>query len=281
MAVFKSTLAQNPYFYGMELRSTKDMTITIIGAGNLATNLAIALTGKGFRIVQVVSGGGHSARQLAARIGATDASTLEGLKANADVYIIAVPDGSIDAVAGSMGGVNGVVLHTSGSTPLSVLNRINCQGRGVLYPFQTFTKERVVPFGNIPICIEGDTPMANNTVRGIAQELSARVYPMDSPTRLWLHITGVFACNFSNHLLAIANKLARERGIDYSMLQPLVEETIRKAFEGQPSKAQTGPAIRNDSVTIRKHLDLLKENAPILSDIYKLLTLSIQNFEDI
>ena len=49
----------------MARRSIEDTSIVMVGAGNLATNLAKALYRKGFRIVQVYSRTRESAQGLA------------------------------------------------------------------------------------------------------------------------------------------------------------------------------------------------------------------------
>jgi hypothetical protein len=65
-----------------------------------------------------------------------------------------------------------------------------------------------------------------------------------------------------------------KEGLDFKLLIPLIQETALSVTKLSPSKAQTGPAVRNDSSTIEKHLQLLKKY-PDLEQIYKLFTESI------
>jgi predicted short-subunit dehydrogenase-like oxidoreductase (DUF2520 family) len=65
--------------------------------------------------------------------------------------------------------------------------------------------------------------------------------------------------------------MMNEQNLDFTMLQPLIRETMDKVFEMDPLKAQTGPARRNDRKTIEKHLKAL-ENSPQRKRIYKLLS---------
>ena len=84
-------------------------------------------------------------------------------------------------------------------------------------------------------------------------------------------------CNFTNHLYQIGNKICLENNIPFHILQPLIEETAQKIKSLSPKEAQTGPAVRNDTKTIEKHIDFLKDENQ--KEIYKILTKSIQNVE--
>ena len=90
-------------------------------------------------------------------------------------------------------------------------------------------------------------------------------------------LRGVFACNFSNHLYAIAGRLLEKEGLDFGILGPLVLETAAKAVAtDNPAAVQTGPAVRGDTVTMRRHEAILaRENDERYNKIYKLLSESI------
>ena len=94
--------------------------------------------------------------------------------------------------------------------------------------------------------------------------------------RLGFHLAAVFCNNFVNHLYALAERFCRTEEIDFNLLLPLIKETALRVNDLSPSVAQTGPAIRQDTDTIEKHLTLLK-NYPQLTRIYTLLTESIFN----
>ena len=94
-----------------------------------------------------------------------------------------------------------------------------------------------------------------------------------------LHLAGVFSCNFVNHMLAISQMLAEENEFDFKLLKPLVVETIEKALAGNPLDSQTGPAVRGDSETIKKHVALLSRIDDDLRDLYLALSTSILNLK--
>ena len=62
-----------------------------------------------------------------------------------------------------------------------------------------------------------------------------------------------------------------KRKLIFSLLHPLIRETANKINKVNPAEAQTGPAKRNDTQTINKHLELLSEY-PEFQEIYKLLS---------
>ena len=65
--------------------------------------------------------------------------------------------------------------------------------------------------------------------------------------------------------------------VDRALLTPLISKTFAHFLEGEANgfELQTGPAKRNDHVTINHHLRTL-ENHPEYQSIYKQLTQSIQ-----
>jgi len=250
--------------------------VVFIGAGNVSTSLAFAFNNAGWNIVQFYSRTIDSATTLAKLYNSNAISNLSEIERFADFYIIAVPDGSIPLVVNAMPKVNGVVVHTSGSTPLSALHSLKSNGIGVFYPFQTFSRVRIVDLSSAPIFVEANSPDVLDFLTGIGKEFSPKVSTLNSDKRLLLHISGVFASNFTNHILALTYRLASENGIDFKILQPLVEETVVKAFTTNPKDVQTGPAIRNDIVTVEKHSAVLGNLDEQLQRIYNELSLSIQ-----
>lgn len=250
--------------------------VIFIGAGNVSTSLASAFSNAGWSIVQVYSRTIDSAATLAKLYNSNAISNLSEIERFADLYIIAVPDSSISEIIDSIPSVNGVVVHTSGSTPLLVLSTLKSKGIGVFYPFQTFSRSRIVDLCNVPIFVEAGSDDVLNFLTDIGKELSRNVSYLNSEKRLLLHLSGVFACNFTNHILALTYRLANENGIDFKVLQPLVEETVVKAFTTNPKDVQTGPAIRNDIVTMEKHSSVLGNLDEQLQRIYNELSLSIQ-----
>ena len=145
---------------------------------------------------------------------------------------------------------------------------------GVLYPVQTFTMDRIISLENVPVCIEGNNPENNEILEYIGLSISGKVMKMDSDKRKILHLSAVFACNFSNHMYALAEKLLKENDMDFELLKPLILETANKIEYHSPVAGQTGPAVRGDTEIIQDHIGLLA-NSPELQKIYTFVSNSI------
>lgn len=249
--------------------------IVIIGAGNVATHLARALQSKNFVVGQIFSRTEISAAQLASELNASFTTNLQELDREADVYFYCVKDAVLEEVIDKIEIPNALHIHTAGSLPVGIFERKPQYHRyGVFYPLQTFSKAREVNFDEIPVFVEGNSLETELEIRKIAETLSKRVFSSDSEQRKKIHLSAVFACNFVNHIFAMADELVKAAGYSFDILMPLITETVNKLNVLSPYKAQTGPAVRNDQNIIRQHL-LLLENKQDFSEIYRVLSESI------
>jgi predicted short-subunit dehydrogenase-like oxidoreductase (DUF2520 family) len=244
--------------------------ISIIGAGNVATHLSLALQKKGYKIVQVYSRTAEHAKGLANQLNVDFISDLNKLSHETDMFIISLKDDAIQTVLEYVSGCKQMVVHTAGSVGIDIFKGY-VNNYGVLYPLQTFSKSKPVDISNVPFFIEGNNENVVQTVAGIAKQLSMHVYETDSQQRLCLHIAAVFACNFTNHMYALAEKLLGGQGLSWNILHPLIRETTDKILTMSPGDAQTGPAVRNDQKTIAKHIEQLN-NYQDLQKIYSFVS---------
>jgi len=251
------------------------MNIVILGSGNIATHLGRAFKMAGQHISQVWSRDISHASALADTLAAEPIDNMFDLDRSADLFIIAVKDEAIRELALDLKLSDQLLVHTAGSTGLSALEGASTR-IGVFYPLQTFSKIKSVEFRQIPIIIEANSPEVLASIRAIADRLSEKVIELSSEQRKTLHVAAVFACNFTNHLFGLAQELLEEKGLDYELLKPLIQETLNKIKMNDPVSVQTGPAIREDQATINAHLQLLKDN-PDLSELYTKLSQSIVN----
>ena len=253
--------------------SKQCMQIVFIGAGNLATNLATALKKAGHIIKQVYSKTEKSASALGIFLQCPHTSNIKQIERNADLYIVALKDSILQEVANEIikGREGSLWVHTSGSTEMDVLN---CERRGVFYPMQTFSKTRIIDFATIPCFLEANKDEDLETLKYLANSISSNVSVVSSSDRKYLHLSAVFCCNFVNHTIAIGEKLLRVHGIDFKVMLPLIEETIKKLNDLSPIEAQTGPAIRWDENIMMKHKELLSEDH-VLQNIYDIFSKNI------
>jgi predicted short-subunit dehydrogenase-like oxidoreductase (DUF2520 family) len=253
------------------------MRIGLLGSGRVASQLGPALAAAGHQVVFVWSRTLASATNLATKFPGAEAltSTTAPLPP-ADVYFLAVPDATVAPLLASVAWpVGALVAHTAGALPLDVFAPHQQVRGGAFYPLQTFSPGRAIDWANVPLFIEAADPAAEATLLGLASSLSQHVRLLDSAQRLRLHVAAVFANNFTNHLLGIADALLAEASLPSTLLAPLVRETVDKALTNPPFTVQTGPAARQDEPTLAAHRAALAAH-PAWQGLYEQLTASIR-----
>lgn len=239
--------------------------LVIIGSGNVAQHLIQAFQKS---LVQVVARHPETLNSLS--IPCPVVTSMSEV-ADADVYLIAVSDHAIAALAQEIPGKGKLVVHTSGATGMHVLPHHH--RKGVFYPLQTFTKGKPLEYSTIPFCLEAETTEDYAVLEQLARTVSHAIYPIDEKQRLALHVAAVFVCNFTNHLYQVGADLCAEHHISFDVLKPLILETAAKVQILTPAQAQTGPALRGDTATLERHQTMLTQKNP--QEIYQLLTQSI------
>ena len=246
----------------------KKISVNIIGSGNVATHfIKEFLRHPEIRLNQLYA---RDLPQLKDFEGTSVLINDLQLLTPADITILAVTDDAIGQVSEKLKNYRSLVVHTSGSKPMEELTN---RRRGVFYPFQSFSKEKKhIDFKNLPILIEAETPEDLKQLSFLGSILSNKVYEMNSSQRKALHIAGVFAANFTNHMYVLARQIMEENNIPFELIIPLIQEVAEKVGTLPPIEAQTGPAVRGDRKTIEEHLHALDKSK---KKIYELLTKSI------
>ena len=254
------------------------MTINFIGSGNLAWHLSKTLQNAGNTIGQIVSNTMENASLLAEKLNCNYTNNFAETK-KADLFIISVSDYALHDICNNkiLKKIinNSPVVHTAGSINSNILNKLS-DNYGVFYPLQTFSKQKPISFKNIPICIEANNNKLLSNLQNIASKISDDVRLINSAQREIIHLSAVFACNFTNYMYSISEKILQEKDVNFDILLPLIKETYEKAITNSPTKVQTGPAKRNDKNIIQKHEHLL-EKYPNFKDIYTLLSKNISD----
>lgn len=245
--------------------------ITIIGSGNVAQHLIKAFAKS--ELVEIVQVYSRKKETLSSLIEFDKITSDFEELLESDLYIIAVSDKAIADVSKQLPFQNRIVVHTSGAASLDVLDAKN--RKGVFYPLQTFSKNKEIDFSIIPLCLEAENTFDFRVLETVAKSISNAVFAINSDQRKALHVAAVFVNNFTNHLYQIGQEICTEHKVPFEILKPLIQETAEKINTLNPVDAQTGPAKRNDSVTIESHLAYL--NNENQKNIYKLLTQSIQD----
>jgi predicted short-subunit dehydrogenase-like oxidoreductase (DUF2520 family) len=251
--------------------------IAIVGAGNLANALATSLHRAGYRIDGIVSRSGASsvrkARLLARKVSST---VLSPSQVKSRIVWLCVPDGEIAHAAQLLrtsGEWSGrVVLHSSGaltSDELAVLRRRGASVASV-HPFMTFVRGSQPTLAGVPFAIEGDVEAAR-MARGIVRRLRGQAFSIRKSEKVAYHAWGMFASPLLTALLAITEQVARAAGVRpksaRQRMLPILAQTIANyAALGAPGTL-SGPIVRGDSDTVKKHLQVLGQ-VPAAREVY-------------
>jgi predicted short-subunit dehydrogenase-like oxidoreductase (DUF2520 family) len=244
--------------------------IAIIGTGNIGTWLFKTLQTQNNLLVVSVS-----------------SRNMETLPANFDLYIFALKDDVYETVLQQIPFQMSHAVHTSGSLSQQILAPF-AEKVGVVYPYQTITREAEgrkekgegrkeaveispsnfegVPEGrgslyicDVPICIESSDADFEASLFQWANSIFPIVYKINEKQRFAMHLAAVFANNFTNAMYGVAYQIFKENNLDWSLIFPLLENTLEKAKYNNPRLVQTGPAVRNDSSIMEKHCEALKD----------------------
>lgn len=245
------------------------MKTVIIGSGNVAYHLAKALTQNNIKVHQIF---GRNEIELSKISNEFNIPYSNENLEEAELYIIAVSDSSVEKVSELIKNKNALVAHTSGSLPKEILK--GKYRKASFYPLQTFSKTKDLDYSKIPFFIEADNQIDEKCLLELASIISDNVEVSTYEKRKYIHLTAVFACNFVNHLFARAKEISDSQDLDFNYFIPLINETVEKIHHLDPKLAQTGPAVRGDERVLKLHEELIKNEEQL--HIYKTLNESIK-----
>ena len=250
------------------------MKIVILGSGNVAYHLAKAFTQNRVEVAQIFGRNTTELQKISTEFG-IPFSTKNIVKAT--LYIICVRDSAIEEVSLMIPHTQCIVAHTSGAVSRETLCG-NYQ-KAVFYPLQTFSKFKELDYTQIPIFIDAEESESQIALQRLAQKISTKVAFANDDKRKYIHLTAVFACNFTNHLYARAKEIADQQNIPFDYFLPLIDETTEKIHEIDPKNAQTGPALRNDLAVLQSHEQLITN--PESLHIFRTLNQSIKKMYEL
>lgn len=250
------------------------MRVAIIGSGNVATVMGRKIRHAGHIIEQVYSRNEEHARYLAEQLDAPHSASE--IAPGADLYIVAISDGSLHGVDKWLKLGSKLVVHTAGSVPMDVLKNVS-DNYGILYPLQTLRKE-LNTNTILPVLVDANNENNRSSIFSFARSFADIVQYTNDEKRSKLHLAAVIANNFSNYLFTLAEEYCARENVDFKMIVPLLEETTKRMNFASPGSTQTGPAVRRDLKTISKHLEMLAEY-PELRKFYEIFTAEIMSHE--
>lgn len=234
------------------------MKVVLVGAGNTGTVLGSRIKAAGHEVVRIISRSAENASTLARKLGCPYGVLSDPDYGDADLYIICLADYAMNNIGAYTPLWNKFILHTAGSISIEALAPVSNR-YGVLYPLQSLSKF-VEGTPEIPILIDGNKEETAELIESFAKTLSDSVTRAGDRQRMSYHIAAVFAANFANHMYALAEIYCQRENIDFSKLQPIIQEIHNRIKNYSPFLTQTGPAIRNDVFTITKHMNGMNEH---------------------
>ncbi|MGH2622785.1 MAG: DUF2520 domain-containing protein, partial [Sphingobacterium sp.] len=158
------------------------------------------------------------------------------------------------------------ILHCSGATSMETL--ADFDQYGVIYPVQSFSKDVAVDLSLTPFGIEANNNQVYTVLTSIISKITTKVFPCASSQRMAIHTAAVFANNFSNAMFQVAEELLTEHQLAFDLIRPIIKESADKVQSCSPKQVQTGPAIRNDKITMDSHLKFISSH-PDWQTIYQ------------
>ena len=252
--------------------------IAIVGAGNLGSALAVSLQAAGYTIESVVAHGrGKSlarARGLAKRVGARAVPAVAD--SGAELFWFCVPDSVIaqaaSEAASGLSWKGRVALHSSGALTSDELHVLREKGASVasVHPLMTFVRGSRPALAGVPFAIEGDA-RAVRAARKIVQDLGGRAYTIRKDEKAAYHAWGTFASPLLTALLATTEHVARAAGVKGKSasrrMLPILQQTLANYAEVGAPAGFSGPIVRGDVETVRRHLQVLR-GMPAARDVY-------------
>lgn len=251
-------------------------SISFIGAGNVAFNLAQTFHQKGITIKEVYSRTLDNAKMLGDLTNAQYTDDIARLNTNSDLYIVALRDDIVNEVLSKLPDDNLTLAHTSGSFQtkelLNFSNNVGC-----IYPLQTMNKSKLSDLSAVNFFLEATQKELQNKLEILTKKISSEVHFLNSEQREKLHISAVGVNNFTHFLLSKSKEYCLDNNLDFSFLHTLLNQTVENIKNSSsPLDLQTGPARRGDVKIIKEHLSKLDDGSDF-QELYKSMSQLILN----
>jgi predicted short-subunit dehydrogenase-like oxidoreductase (DUF2520 family) len=259
----------------------------IIGPGRIGQAMGHLLSQSGISVALIGGRRPAAVRRAVRFIGMGIPTSLSDPRiSSVSVVLIATSDAAVAGVARQLARLGDgrdawrgrVVLHICGSLPSAVLAPLRLRGAAVgsIHPFQTVPSPQagVRSLRGCYWAIEGDPP-ALRVARGWIKRLEGIAFTIPAGAKPLYHLSAFMACPTVVTLMAQSARLLTQAGvperISRPMLRQFVAETARNFAALGPRQALTGPAVRGDWTTIRRHLAALRKSAPEFLPVYRSL----------
>ena len=259
-------------------RMASKPSVAIVGPGNLGQALAIALARAGVPLQAIAASprerSHEKAKRLARRVKARATDRPEEVKAR--VVWLCVPDSEIARAAHAFAEIGSwkgrVALHSSGALTSDELDPLRRKGAAVasVHPLMTFVGRGKVELAGVPFAIEGDSA-AVRTARNLVKALGGDAYAIRKQDKAAYHAWGTFASPLLTALLATTEQVAKLAGVSGQgarlRITPILRQTLENYEQFGAAGGFSGPIIRGDVNTVKRHLQVLRRN-PAACEVY-------------
>lgn len=252
--------------------------IGIVGAGAVGTALGLALSRAGWPVAAIASRDEARREHFRSLVpGARGFAEAIALLDEVELIILAVPDDALPGLAAELRMYGGqAMVHTSGALGAEVLEAARAAGTqvGGFHPLVAFadTERAVAALHGATIAIEGDDELAELLAR-MAEAIGATAVRLAPGSKAAYHAAAMLSAGGFVALLDAIAELGRVAGLDeagaLAIYGGLVEQTLGNARALGIARALTGPMVRGDLGTIRRHLEVLARDAPDVLPLYR------------
>lgn len=255
----------------------KKKRLGIIGSGNMAHFLGRRLEHSDLPIDAIHSRNREQGKALAQRINAAYRDSIQELEQTADVIFLCVQDDQIASVASSLStDKDKMIVHHSGTQSLEKIRHYFPKA-GIFWPVYAINKTQIAGHRNIPVIISSEDTQVQSFLIRLAEEITNLYQVMPEEKRETLHLMAVMSSNFMNHLATITREFGMEKAVPFEWVLPIIQQTVERMNAGDTAALQTGPAVRNDQLTMKQHMQMLHAH-PIWQEIYRSVSQSIIEF---
>jgi predicted short-subunit dehydrogenase-like oxidoreductase (DUF2520 family) len=271
---------------------TRTPSIAIVGAGSLATFLAVALHDAGFTITEIIARdtlrSRKHTRSLAAKV-AAQTVTAHSAALDATLLWFCVPDREIHGAASALAGhlaaraaahkknrVQSQVpskvpskvrfaFHSSGALLSRELEPLRKAGIAVasVHPLMTFVAGTHPSLTGVPFAMEGDR-VAKQVARQIVRKLGGESFSLPAARKAAYHAWATLTSPLLLAFLVTLEEAARAAGFTREDARrkslPIIRQTLANYSRLGPTQSFSGPLVRGDAETVAKHLAALKKH---------------------
>lgn len=251
------------------------MQIGFIGAGKVGVTLGKYLKEKGMKIGGYYSRSPESAEWAAKFTGTNQYHNLEEIMSNCDMILFTVPDSVIsDVWQEARSYASGKIIgHCSGLYSSKIFSEASANGSYAysIHPlYAVSSKEHSwEEMQDVLFTLEGDEKYLPD-IQLLFQNMGNRTRIISAENKTKYHAAAALSSNYMTTLFFMAENLLLECGFEEKEarqeLYSLAKGNLEHISEQGCVSSLTGPIERNDSSTVRMHLDALE---PEMQEVYR------------